>query len=222
MVRRMLAQLSAEKALSAFVQHAANAGESRWTLDRARVQHRSVRSVNSFVRAWLVSLALLAGSPQRLDAQEHAPPRYAGAREHGRMGFSGSYLLLGPTLSGVLGRSAGDGVALGGELSFANVSEPHWLGAYFDASHTFNADETRVGFGPEVGLAIFGLDAGYVLALGGADGTQHGLALRPMLTIGFASAYFRSTWLFGADADWFAELGIMLKAPIPIANEAWF
>jgi hypothetical protein len=61
-----------------------------------------------------------------------------------------------------------------------------------------------------------------VLAVGGAEGTQHGIALRPMLTIGFASLYFRSVSLLGSNTDWFAELGLMLKLPMPLANEAWF
>jgi hypothetical protein len=162
------------------------------------------------------------GAASGSKAQEHVLPRPAGAPAEGRMGVDGSYLLAGPTLSGVLGREAGDGLALGGELSFANVSDLLWLGAYFEAAHAFASDETRLGFGPELGYLFFGLDAGYLLTTGAASGTQHGVSLRPMLTIGFVSAYFRSAWLFGDNADWFAELGVMLKLPMPLANEPWF
>jgi hypothetical protein len=170
----------------------------------------------------LVAWSAVWVTPSWSRAQEQAVASPASSREHGHMGIDGNYLLLGPTLSMSVDRSGGQGVALGAEVSVTSVKEQRWLGAYVDALHGFAADETRLSVGPELGFAIFGVDAGYLLTLGGNQGARHGVALRPMLTIGFASAYFRSSWLLGEHPDWFGELGLMLKLPMPVSNEPWF
>jgi hypothetical protein len=157
-----------------------------------------------------------------------ARPAFAQARAHersergGRMSYDGSYVMVGPALALVLDRSAGSGAALGGEASFVGVSDALWAGAYVDAMHGFTADETRLSAGPEIGVRFLGIDAGYVLKLGGEHAPQHGLAIRPLLTLGIVTAYFRSTWLVGEHADWLGELGVLIKAPILIDNEPWF
>jgi hypothetical protein len=148
-------------------------------------------------------------------------PSQESAERNGRMSYDGSYVMLGPSLTLTLDRDEGDGGALGGEASFVGVRDALWAGAYLDAVHAFAADETRLSIGPEVGVRLLGVDAGYVLNLG-ARSAQHGLAVRPMLTLGVVTVYFRSTWLAGERADWLGELGVLLKAPILLGNEPWF
>lgn len=137
------------------------------------------------------------------------------------MGYDGSYLMLGPSLAAQLDRCDGASFVLGGELSFVNVSDAFWMGAYLDTVHAFAVDETRLSLGPELGIRFLGLDGGYVASFGGEASPQHGVTVRPMLTFGIVTAYFRSTWLLGEHADWLAELGVLLKAPIVLGNDAW-
>jgi hypothetical protein len=137
------------------------------------------------------------------------------------MSYDGSYVMVGPSLALTLDRGEGNGAAVGGEASFVGVRDALWVGAYLDAVHAFAADETRLSVGPELGVRFLGVDAGYVLKVG-QRATQHGLALRPMLTLGVVTVYFRSTWLAGEHADWLGELGVLLKAPILLGNEPWF
>lgn len=138
------------------------------------------------------------------------------------MSYDGSYIMLGPSLSVLLDRGEDASFALGGELSVVSVSDAFWLGAYLDAAHAFSLDETRVSFGPELGVRFLGLDGGYVASFGGEPSPQHGLTIRPMLTFGVVTAYFRSSWLLGDRADWSGELGLLLKAPIILDNGPWF
>jgi len=145
-----------------------------------------------------------------------------GSERGGRMSYDGSYAMLGPTLALVVDRAQGNGASLGGEASLVGVRDALWAGGYADAAYAFTAEETRLSLGPEAGIRFLGIDAGYVLKLGGEHGTQHGFAIRPMLTLGIVTAYFRATWLTGEHADWLGELGIMLKAPLLLGNEAWF
>jgi hypothetical protein len=151
-----------------------------------------------------------------------APARNASSQEQGTMSYDGSYIMLGPSLAVLLDRGEDASFVLGGELSVVSVSDAFWLGAYLDAAHAFAIDETRLSIGPELGVRFLGLDGGYVLSFGGHRSPQHGVAIRPMLTFGIVTAYFRSSWLLGGHADWYGELGLLLKAPIVIGNEPWF
>jgi hypothetical protein len=173
-----------------------------------------------FILACAVAIAasLLGGGATGF-AQERPAPA---PERHGRMGYNGSYLLVGPALAFTAGRSAGDGAALGGEASVVGVRDAVWAGAYLDATYAFAAEETRLSVGPEIGIRFLGIDGGYVLVVGGERGAQHGVAIRPMLTVGVVSVCFRSTWLIGEHADWLGELNVLVKVPIVLGNEAWF
>jgi hypothetical protein len=169
----------------------------------------------------LASFVLFAGSASAA-AQEPPPAVHdTPSSRHGVMGYDGSYLMLGPSFAAQLDRGEHASFVLGGELSFVNVSDALWIGAYLDAGHAFSVDETRVSFGPELGIRFLGLDGGYVATFGADASPQHGIAVRPMLTFGIVTAYFRSSWLLGEHADWVGELGLLLKGPILLGNEPW-
>lgn len=175
-------------------------------------------SARLLARTFVTAALLVLGARSALaEARAHE-----GGSEHGgRMSYDGSYVMLGPSLALTLDRGEGNGAALGGEVSFVGVRDALWAGAYLDVLRAFAADETRLSIGPEIGVRFLGVDAGYVLNLGRRS-TQHGFALRPMLTLGIVTVYFRSTFLAGERADWLGELGVLLKAPILLGNEPWF
>jgi hypothetical protein len=170
-------------------------------------------------RAWTWALSALvasAGCSVALPAEaQWQRPRKDD--DHHRGLVTGAFLMLGPSLAWSFDRATGSGGGLGAEASLAQVNEElFWFGAYVDAQYAFAAGEARVSVGPEIGFSFLGIDGGYLLAAGGEHGTQHGLVVRPLLTIGFASAYFRSGWLLGERADWFCETGLLLKLPIEL------
>lgn len=126
--------------------------------------------------------------------------------------FEGTYL-LGGLASGV---SFGpNGVYLGGELSLVRqFQEFAWLGAYVDGVYDFGRDQTRFSVGPEVGWSALGLDGGYLLALDGA-GAHSGVTARPLISVGFVTAYGRVSHLFEPKSTWL-EAGLLLKYPFEL------
>jgi len=129
----------------------------------------------------------------------------------------GAFVLAGAHLALALDRADGPELSVGGEVSFAHLSEDlFWTGGYLDGVYSTRSDEWRMSVGPEIGFGFLGLDAGYVLKLGGEHSTQHGIVVRPMLTAGVVTAFFRSAWLTGAHADWSGEIGILAKFPIEL------
>jgi hypothetical protein len=151
-------------------------------------------------------------------AQARAPEARAPVRrDGGTMQPRGLFLMPGVNLALAFDRADDAEVALGGEVSLVMLREDLlWAGSYLDAAYSTESDETRLSLGPELGFGFFGLDAGYLLKLGGAHGAQHGISLRPLLTIGVATMYFRSAWLFGSNSDWSGEIGVLLKLPIEL------
>jgi hypothetical protein len=177
----------------------------------------------SINRLSIALLGCIAASAQAAGAQEVAPAKHdASSPRHGTMSYDGSYVMLGPSFSVLLDRGDDASFALGAEVSAVNVSDAFWVGAYVDAAHAFSLDETRLSLGPELGVRFLGLDGGYLASFGREPSPQHGVTVRPMLTFGVVTAYFRSSWLLGAHADWLGELGVLLKVPIVIDNEPWF
>lgn len=127
----------------------------------------------------------------------------------------GQYALGGLTTGyGFARRGAPNGgVLLGSEVSFVNLTRDlYWFGAYADGLYDFGAGEGRFSVGPEVGVAFFGLDGGY-LAVVGPGGTQHGFTVRPLLTCGLASAYVRYGQVVTGTDDRFGEVGLLVKLP---------
>ncbi len=133
----------------------------------------------------------------------------------------GVFLPTGINLGGSIDRIGGSGFVLGGETSVvAHDGNWLWYGGYLDANHDFGASETRLSIGPELGYTVLGLDGGYMLLLDGGA-AKHALVVRPVLTLGILSGYFRSGWLLDGQGDWFGEAGVLLKYPIPIDAPGW-
>jgi hypothetical protein len=107
-----------------------------------------------------------------------------------------------------------NGFVFGPEASFVYLDRSaYWLGAYADALHDFGPKNTRIGLGAEAGVAIFGLDAGYVRTVGDdpADG------FRARLLISFAALHFYGGvgHTFGEpDRGTYGEIGALIKFPI--------
>lgn len=116
-----------------------------------------------------------------------------------------------------------NGFLLGGELSIpfvrASGGDPEgdmrsrylWAGLYTDVARDFAIDATRFTIGPEIGYSIVGLDGGFVHQFG--DAAVSGYAIRPVVTIGFATAYFRHERFSDGTTN---EFGVLLKFPAKI------
>ena len=128
------------------------------------------------------------------------------------------------------------GFLLGGELSvaFTHVISDHrwskadaapipfgeldpifWGGLYADVTRDFAADFTRMSIGPELGFTMLGVDGGLLAQLG--DDNRFGWTVRPVLTIGVISLY----WRHGQFRDEmpnasFNEIGVLLKWGRPV------
>ena len=138
-------------------------------------------------------------------------------RAHEEHGFQGFFAMLGPNLSLSVDRETGSGFGVGTEASVVKLTpDLFWVGGYADALYAVESEEVRISVGPELGFSFAGPDAGYLVSASGPRGTQHGLVVRPMLTVGIGTLYFRSAWLFGAHADWSGEVGLLLKLPIEL------
>jgi hypothetical protein len=173
----------------------------------------------SFARSFEAAEASITEVDVQLDwlLAAAAPGSEPPAAMGGTMMPTGMFLMVGPDLSLVFDRAEGAEFALGGEVSLVSLNENlFWAGSYLDAVYSTQSEETRLSVGPELGVSFIGLDAGYLLKLGGAHGTQHGINLRPMLTMGVVTTYFRSAWLFGSNSDWSGELGVLLKFPLEL------
>lgn len=129
--------------------------------------------------------------------------------------LQGVYLMPGASVGARFAGEDGAGLLLGGEVSLVSQNVNFfWFGAYVDGVYDFAAEGTRISLGPELGWSAFGLDAGYVFESGPGRQT-HGVAVRPMLTIGLASLYVRGVQQFG-DSDRFVELGLLFKYPVDL------
>lgn len=126
--------------------------------------------------------------------------------------FEGTYA-LGGISTGVTFAPAG--FVLGAELSLVRQTQEFaWFGAYVDGVYDFGRDQIRFSMGPELGWSAFGLDAGYLLALDDV-GAHSGITARPLLSIGYVSAFGRVSHLFDVGQTWL-EAGLLLKYPVEL------
>jgi hypothetical protein len=127
--------------------------------------------------------------------------------------FEGTYLMVGPHVGvGLSSRS----FLLGGEVSVVHqTTEFVWYGAFVDGVRDFGREQTRFSIGPEVGFSAFGLDAGYLLVSRG-DSVAHGVTLRPMISLGYATLFGRFSKELSNQTRLSTELGLLLKYPIEL------
>lgn len=112
---------------------------------------------------------------------------------------------------------APNGFLVGPELSLVYLDESaYWLGAYTDVLRDFGSDITRLSAGLEGGVAVFGLDLGYVSAF--SDGARaDGLRGRLLFSLAVVHLYGGVGHLFGEpESRTYGEVGLLLKAPIPL------
>jgi len=109
-----------------------------------------------------------------------------------------------------------NGALIGAELSVVHLGDRYvWFGGYADFVADRGSDRARLSIGPEIGWKYFGIDGGFVLETG--DRLRPGVALRPLLSAGFATLGLRGVKTFGDGGATLFELGFLLKIPIPIA-----
>lgn len=131
---------------------------------------------------------------------------------------SGWYLPVGLNLGAGLHPDLHHGFQIGGEVSFAYLDARKfiWGGGYVDVLRDLGAKSTRFSIGPEFGWSFIGIDAGYMGDIRDGD-YHHGMTIRLLLTISIVSIYGRWGHVFGLDEESdFGEVGVLLKAPIPL------
>jgi hypothetical protein len=86
-----------------------------------------------------------------------------------------------------------------------------WIGGYFDAIYDDEIHQTRVSFGPEVGIERFGTDTGFVIE---PDTRRTGWSLRVGTHLGPAWVFVRGVQLFDSRPDSTRlDVGLQLKLP---------
>ena len=167
--------------------------------------------------AWLLAV----GTPAATRAQD-APED--GDFDLASLAEPGVYLPMGASLGGAYRHDAPDGLMLGAEVSlvsFGQVGPPgSWFGGYADGCWDFGVDAFRHSTGPQFGIAMLGLDVGYLGEL--RDGTYRpGLSARGFVTLGVLSMFGRYGRLYGrgavADED-VAEFGVLVKVPLRLSG----
>lgn len=132
----------------------------------------------------------------------------------------GTYLPVGLSVSGAFRDEAPDGLMLGAEaslVSFNEIGPPGaWFGGYLDGGWDFAAEAFRHSLGPQFGIAMLGLDTGY-LGQWQSGSYRPGLASRGFITLGWVAVYGRygRLWgLAGAGDEDVAEFGVLAKIPL--------
>jgi len=132
----------------------------------------------------------------------------------------GLYLPIGVSAAGAYGSDDQSGLALGAEASLVSLGlvgpDGTWLGGYTDACWDFGANAFRHSTGPQFGIAMLGLDLGYLGEV--RDGQYRpGFTARGLVTMGVLSLFGRYGRLYGGagrdDGD-VAEFGVLAKVPL--------
>jgi hypothetical protein len=157
--------------------------------------------------ALAVLAAGLAARPSHADAIGFGPPQ-------------GWFVPVGVNVGLALLSQGAKGALLGVEGSVVHLDRSVvWWGGYADALFETNQVTGRFSIGPEVGWAFVGVDGGVVGFLHDAR-FDPGLAIRPMLTFGFVSLYFRGEKLFlpGQQVD-DGQVGLLVKWPFELKSK---
>ncbi len=171
--------------------------------------------------AVLVAAAAAAGprpaaaSPSVRERDEAGPKRFHG------LYLEGWYGKLGLETGVAFGRERGAAPLLGAVATFVRLNEHlEWYGLQGDLLVDWNGDRDagmRWSFGPELGVAIYGIDLSYFGER--TDGeTHHGFQARAKLTVGLAAVYVRGAHARGGEDESSLEVGLQLKLPVYIAR----
>jgi hypothetical protein len=109
-----------------------------------------------------------------------------------------------------------NGFLLGPEVSLVYITRSlTWAGVYGDVLRDFGTDVTRMSVGAEAGVAILGLDVGYMRDLG--DPSTEGFRARLLVSFAAVHLYGGVGQMFTEpDNSTYGEAGILLKFPIPL------
>jgi hypothetical protein len=162
----------------------------------------------------MLAVSLLAVGTSTLDASAGSDTPYFGPS-------SGWYLPVGVDLGVAVLPHSSPGALLGAEASMAyfdSKGTPTWFGAFATAAYVTNANEERFSIGPEAGLAIFGIDGGFLDVVSQGQNLA-GLTLRPMLTLSVVTLYARWDHTFASGGVDAAQFGLLLKFPVPVSGK---
>ncbi len=98
------------------------------------------------------------------------------------------------------------------------LASPRWVGGYVDFLQIRGEESGMLSIGPELGVSMLGVDIGYVQGYGTFEG--NGIRARGILTIYGVVSLAAGGGRF--DGEGFGQVGILLKAPIPIRSKFLF
>lgn len=87
-------------------------------------------------------------------------------QKHRSLLGSGLFLNMGGSVAVAGHKDASTSATVGAEVSLVAFNDGPWSGGYLDARYDFGAEEGRISVGPELGYAMFGLDAGVYRRIG--------------------------------------------------------
>jgi hypothetical protein len=150
-----------------------------------------------------------------------AAPRPAAAERFRGLYLEGWYGKLGLESGAVFGRERGAAPLLGAAATFVRMNDHlEWYGLQGDLLVDWNGERdagARWSLGPELGVAIYGVDLGYFGER--TDGeTHHGVQARAKLTVGLAAVYLRGAWARADQDETSLEVGLQVKLPVYIAR----
>lgn len=154
-----------------------------------------------------------------------AAPRPAAADDRFRgLYLDGWYGKVGLESGAVFARERGASPVLGGAATLVRMNDHlEWYGLQADLLADWNGPlpaGARWSFGPELGVAIYGVDLSY-FGERTAGETHHGFQARAKLTIGLAALYLRGAYTLAGAAgedESSLEAGLQLKLPVYIAR----
>jgi hypothetical protein len=150
-----------------------------------------------------------------------AAPRPAAAERFRGLYLEGWYGKVGLETGAVFARERPASPLLGATATFVRMNDHlEWFGLQADLLADWNGDRdagARWSLGPEVGVAIYGVDVSYFgERLDGA--TRHGFQVRAKLTVGLAALYVRGAYaLSGAEAS-SVDVGLQVKLPVFVSR----
>ncbi|MBN1960008.1 MAG: hypothetical protein JW841_03615 [Deltaproteobacteria bacterium] len=124
----------------------------------------------------------------------------------------GWYMPAGFTMGVATKRDKPTGFIGGAEISIVNLNgDAKWFGAYTDMLYDLKANMSRFSIGPEIGYTFFGMDGGYVLAKNEDNNFYHGVAIRPMISMGWVTLFARYDYFFDSSMKAPIEIGLLFK-----------
>ena len=95
--------------------------------------------------------------------------------------------------------------------SIRKAKDAFYFGVYADGLYDSHREGLRLSVGPEVGLAFWGIDGGYLVEFR-HHRAYHGAAVRFFASLGVLGVFVRYGALFGARD--FVEAGLLIKIPL--------